>query len=499
MRGGRYNRGVRALLIVLLVIAPAVALAADVAPAVRAQAKAGGAVDVLIVPASTAPRLAKRALPTPRVERLEAAHAELTRAARTHAPLLAWLEARRIEHRAYAVAGVIAARVTPAQLQALAQRPEVAAIVADAPHRFERPPTEPATRHAKAVESSVAATGAPALWSLGYRGQGIVVGGQDTGYQWNHPALRGAYRGWDGESASHAYHWHDAIHAQVHPGDASNPCGYDAAAPCDDDGHGTHTMGTAVGDDGGANRIGVAPGARWIGCRNMDQGWGRPSTYLECFEWFLAPTDAAGANPEPALAPHVIVNSWGCPPEEGCDAAAIAAIGTAIANLRAAGIVVVASAGNAGPACSTIDEPPPMYADAFVVGAASNTGAIASFSSRGPVFGSNGTLLKPDLTAPGVAVRSSLPGGGYGLSSGTSMSGPHVAGAVALLASAFPSHDADALEAALRDGASPRTQPGQDCAGFAGSDVPNAVHGHGFLDLPGAARAAGLVAADGFE
>ena len=498
MRGGRYNCGVRALLILLFAIAPVVAFAADVAPAVRAQAKADGSVDVLVLPASTAPRLAKRTWPTARVARLEAAHSELTRGARAHAPLVAWLEARRIAHRAFAVAGVVAARLSPAQLEALAKRPDVAAIVADAPHRFDRPRSEPAAPHAKAVESSVIATGAPTLWALGHRGQGIVVGGQDTGYQWNHPALRDAYRGWNGSSASHGYHWHDAIHGQVPGADASNPGGYDAPAPCDDDGHGTHTIGTAVGDDGGANQIGVAPDARWIGCRNMDQGWGRPSTYLECLEWFLAPTDANDANPDPSLAPHVIVNSWGCPPIEGCDAAAIAAIGTAIANLRAAGIIVVASAGNAGPACSTIDEPPPMYAEAFVVGAASNTGAIASFSSRGPVLTASGTLLKPDLTAPGVGVRSSLPTNAYGLLSGTSMAGPHVAGALALIASAMPRFDADAIEQALRDGASPRTQA-QDCAGFPGSVVPNAVHGHGFLDVAASLRAVDDVFADGFE
>ena len=490
----------RILLALVLAIVPLVALAADVSPRVRSQAKETGSVDVLIVPASAAPELTAVPLPSARVLRLEAAHAALVRSAKSNASLTAWLSARGIAHRRYAVAGVIAARITQPELEALAQRHDVAAIVADTAHRLARPkPIDPREAHAKTVGTNVDATGAPVLWALGFRGQGIVVGGQDTGYDWDHPALRDAYRGWNGSAASHAYHWHDAIHAQVNPNDASNPCGYDSLEPCDDDGHGTHTIGTAVGDDGGANQIGVAPGARWIGCRNMDQGWGSPSTYLECFDWFLAPTDAAGANPDPSRAPHVIVNSWGCPPFEGCDAGAIAAIGTAIANLRAAGIVVVASAGNAGPACSTIDEPPPMYAEAFVVGAASNTGDIASFSSRGPVITASGTLLKPDLTAPGVGVRSALPGNSYGHLSGTSMAGPHVAGAVALVASALPLLDADAYEAALRAGASPRLQPTQDCAGFSGSLVPNAVHGHGFLDIPAALRAVDDVFEDDFE
>ena len=69
-------------------------------------------------------------------------------------------------------------------------------------------------------------------------------------------------------------------------------------------------MGTMVGDDGGANQVGMAPDAKWIGCRNMDVGNGTPATYSECFQFFLAPTDLTGANPNPALAPHAINRNW---------------------------------------------------------------------------------------------------------------------------------------------------------------------------------------------
>ena len=148
----------------------------------------------------------------------------------------------------------------------------------------------------------------------GYTGQGAVIAGQDTGYQWDHPALKDQYRGWNGSAADHNYNWHDAIHA------TGSSCGADSPCPCDDNDHGTHTMGTMVGDDGGANQIGMAPGARWIGCRNMNAGVGTPTTYIECFEWFIAPTDLAGQNPNPAMAPDVINNSWGCPESEGCSA-----------------------------------------------------------------------------------------------------------------------------------------------------------------------------------
>ena len=137
-----------------------------------------------------------------------------------------------------------------------------------------------------------------------------------------------------------------------------------ATAPCDDFGHGTHVMGTGVGDDKAGNQIGVAPRAKWIGCRNMEEGVGRPSSYLECFDFFLAPWDSSGGNPDPARAPHVIGNSWSCPlgapPQgEGCVPKSLR---RAVNTARAAGIFVVASAGNEGPGCSTIAEPAGIHA-----------------------------------------------------------------------------------------------------------------------------------------
>ena len=77
---------------------------------------------------------------------------------------------------------------------------------------------------------------------------------------------------------------------------AGGPCGNDSPAPCDAYGHGTHTMGTMVGDDGAGNQVGMAPGAQWIGCRNMDNaGNGTPARYIECFEFFLAPYPVGGS------------------------------------------------------------------------------------------------------------------------------------------------------------------------------------------------------------
>ena len=103
---------------------------------------------------------------------------------------------------------------------------------------------------------------------------------------------------------------------------------------------GVPTVGSLVGDDGGANQVGVAPGAKWIGCRNMNQGVGTPATYIECFEFFLAPYPVAGTPSQgnPELAPDVTSNSWGCPPSEGCSALSLQA---AVEAQRAAGEATV--------------------------------------------------------------------------------------------------------------------------------------------------------------
>ena len=144
-------------------------------------------------------------------------------------------------------------------------------------------------------------------------------------------------------------------------------------------------MGTALGDDGASNQIGMAPGAQWIGCRNMDEGVGTPATYLECFEWFLAPYPVGGTPDQgnPDLAPDVTNNSWGCPPAEGC---AVGTLQAAVEAQRAAGILTVVSAGNRGSACATVVDPPAIYDAAYTVGALNKgTDTIAGLSSRGPV------------------------------------------------------------------------------------------------------------------
>src|SRR5438552_10390820 len=312
----------------------------------------------------------------------------LNKAQATQGPILQWLRERGIEHRSFYIINAILVKGGSREIAAaLAARPDVARVEGnpvihndlpqpgpsvEAPPYLQRPET-PDT-----IEPGINYTHAPQVWALGFTGQGIVIASADTGVRWTHNALKPHYRGWDGVNADHDYNWHDSIHHSV-----GNPCGNDSPFPCDDLAHGSHTTGTMIGDDGAGNQIGMAPGAKWIGCRNMDANAGTPARYIECMEWFLAPTQIGGGNPDPTKAPDITNNSWECPPSEGCSANTLQA---AVEAQAAAGIMMMSAAQNSGPGCSTVQNPPGIYAATYTAGAL-NTGTdtIASFSSRGPV------------------------------------------------------------------------------------------------------------------
>jgi subtilisin family serine protease len=304
-----------------------------------------------------------------------------------------------------------------------------------------------------AVEWGVEDVGAPEVWEQGFTGEGIVVASIDSGVQYDHPALVEQYRGNNGDGTfTHDYNFYDI--QDVCEGDA----------PCDADGHGTHTMGTMVGSEG----IGVAPGAEWIAvngcCPSIE-------TLIEAGQWIAAPTDAEGRNPDPLKAPHVVNNSWGTT-LPGYDP-----IYAEVVDLwHASGIIPVFAAGNNGPACLTMSTPG-VYENVIAVGAYDEDHAIADFSSRG--HGLDGTL-KPDLSAPGVEVRSALPGDEYGTGDGTSMAAPHVVGSIALLMSASPTLEGD-YEAVYETltGTAVDTADSQ-CTG---DKEANNVYGHGRIDV----------------
>lgn len=372
-----------------------------------------------------------------------------------------------------------------ASVRALAAQPGVAAILPglklDPPEEpVPAPVPSPSLQQPGVAQWNIQQVKASDVWALGYRGEGIVVANVDTGVDYMHPALVRQYRGNLGVDSSgpfaHDYNWFDPFWGSRAPTALPHMAG--ASQP---QAHGTHVMGTQVGDDGGANQIGVAPGARWIasfGCCPDNE------SLLAALQWMLAPTRLDGSDPNPDLRPHVLQNSWGGP-------GGSLVFEQAMAALKASGMFVSASAGNTGSACGTLGSPGDNPT-VFNVGASASEAWIADFSARGPdpFTGSTG----PELVAPGLNIRSSVGNGGYAYYSGTSMAGPHVAGAVALLWQANPVliGRVDQTAELLRKTAQPIYVAGEACGGLDSSNAhPNNSAGWGQLDILRAVQVAG--------
>jgi serine protease AprX len=464
-----------------------------IAPEVRAALDRGASSDVLVCFREKADLRGAASRADKKAKTRFVYDALLQTAARAQARALALA---RIENAGantlFLVNALAVDQASPELLRRLAKLPEVEAISPDPWIEMPPPVREIAAGQRNSIEWGVERINAPTVWIMGYTGQGVTVGGADTGYDWLHPAILPHYRGYNPATggANHQYNWHDAIH-ELNPlnGDSNNdplnnPCGLNAPAPCDDHNHGTHTAGTMTGDDGQGNQIGVAPGASWIGCRNMERGWGRPSSYLECFQWFLAPTDLNNENADPDKAPDVINNSWYCADIEGCtDLTVNELLRQAVIALKSAGVFVVVSNGNAGSNCASTDGPPAYFEESFSIGATRPNDTIAGFSSRGPVLIDNSLRTKPNVTAPGQNVRSCIRNGEYASFSGTSMAGPHVAGLVALVLSAQPllAGQVEALETIIEETAIP-TIGLADCSDANGTAYPNNTYGFGRVD-----------------
>ncbi|MEU6074627.1 S8 family serine peptidase [Micromonospora sp. NPDC047074] len=384
---------------------------------------------------------------------------------RTQAELRRDLRRLRLDHTPYYLVNAVEVDGGPAVRAWLSRRPEVARVLVSQRVRPLPAPAGQARGTAPAPtgpEWNIRMLGADRVWSqLGVDGSGIVVGSSDSGVDGGHPALAGGFRGGDDS-------WYD-------PWDGTR-------RPTDQGGHGTHTMGSAVGRGG----IGVAPGAGWVGCVNLDRNLGNPGYYLDCLQFMLAPFPPGGdpfTDGRPARAPEILTNSWGCPAIEGCDPGTFL---PATAALDAAGILVVAAAGNTGPYCGSIDDPPAPYADVLTVGAVDKQRRVTDFSSRGPVPGA----AKPDVVAPGDEVLSAMPGGGYATLGGTSMATPQVAGVVALMWSANPAlvGDLPRTRQILRDTAAPAEPSYASRTDTCGGD--RNITGTGLVDAYAAVRAA---------
>lgn len=303
----------------------------------------------------------------------------------------------------------------------------------------------------------IAYTKADDFWvQFGLQGDGMIVAGIDTGVQWDHPSLDQSFH--CGTDPYDPKCWEDP----------SNICG---GSVCDNNGHGTHIMGTMVADDDPTllYQAGMAPNAKWIACKGCEDASCSDFALNACADWILAP----GGNP--ANRPHVVNNSWGGSGGDTWYAAKVEA-------WVAAGIFPAFSAGNSGPACNTLGSPGD-YQLSFSTAANDPYGNIGSFSSRGPSAFGHDPYTKPNITAPGVNICSAYPDSGWSCGfSGTSMATPHTAGAVALLWSCSPGlvGDVDATFQALQMTAS--TPPAGTC-GAPQDGEGNYTFGYGYLDI----------------
>ncbi len=388
---------------------------------------------------------------TDRIELVASLRAEAERSQRGVRDFLAQEQAAgRVEAvRPFWIFNGLALRATPQTIYALAIRDDVELVRLDRYQSYIS--ASPDTNYdptSSQPEWGVRRVRADEVWSaFNITGTGVVVANMDTGVDYLHPALHANYRGNVGKGLyQHAGNWFDATNAgTVYPYD-----GY---------GHGTHTLGTLVGQGG----IGVAPGARWIAARVLDnQGYGYASWIHAGFEWILAP------NGNPALAPDVLSNSWDSPVRNSTE------FQPDLARLREAGILVVFSTGNSGPDYGTVNSPASLPG-VFAVGASDYDDEVAWFSGRGP---SPWGEIKPYLVAPGVNVRSSTPGGAYASYNGTSMAAPHVAGVAALMLAANPHLTITATEHALTSTAVPLS-----------TTLPNNDSGWGLVDAYAAVQA----------
>jgi len=372
--------------------------------------------------------------------------------------LVEFLAARGLKHESFWIVNAVYVwGADRALVEELAQREDVEVIRGDREAQLHVPVViEEGAEHDNAtvlVEQYITKIGAPKVWSRGFTGQNVVVAGIDTGVRGSHAALKANYRGG-------SFSWFD-------------PRG-SSSTPNDNNGHGTHTMGTIVGSS--ASGVGVAYGAKWIAARGCAGNSCSSYDLTASAQWVACPN-----SPSCSAKPQVVNNSWGGGQGDTWYLSYINA-------WRAANILPVFSIGNSGSACSTANSPGDNQG-AFSVGASDLNDNIGSFSSRGP-----GRIVaqKPEISAPGVSVNSAwyTSDSAYARLSGTSMAAPHIAGAAALLISSRPGISISSIESSLRSttfkGMQQPSSGASSCGGVSYNSYPNYIYGSGRVQIDAA-------------
>lgn len=327
------------------------------------------------------------------------------------------LVAARSTVKTFWVANAVALTVSPDQVAKIAARSDVRevqlneTIQLEVPHAAEIPKREKEILAGRAPEADTAQftyglikVGVPELRQVyGLNGEGVTVGILDTGFDAEHPDLKGKLLLWKDFT--------------------EDP----KPTPYDDHGHGTHCAGTIGGSDTSGMSIGVAPKVKFVAAKVFTGSGGATTEgLLGAMEWVVDPDGNPSTNDMPA----VCSNSWGGGPGR-------TVFLEATKKWVALGMFPNFAAGNSGPGAGSVGTPG-GFVEAFAVGATDEDDAIASFSSRGPATWDGVQTTKPEVSAPGVDVTSAKPGGGYQAMSGTSMATPHVSGILALMYQANP-------------------------------------------------------------
>ena len=306
------------------------------------------------------------------------------------------------------LAGVVAVSGTRKEIEDLAGHEDVVSVEPNPTLELPEPLQTPLEDTPETVDGSawgVAKIGAPEVWGGLGRGQRVLIGHLDTGVDDSHPALAGKVT---------SFQEFDSLGIPV------------ASAPHDSDRHGTHTAGTLVGRTFRGVNIGVAPEARLASALVLPGGSGSLAQIIGGMQW----TISQGAHIiSMSLGGTGYSTTWNLP----------------VFNATMAGVLVVASIGNSGQGTSGGPGNDPL---SLGVGATQYLDQVAGFSGgqtlvQVPWFIFRKTFIKPDISAPGVGVVSSVPGNELASFNGTSMAAPHVAGAAALLLSANPALQGD--------------------------------------------------------